>query len=428
MIKSTRVVEWTKTALIVLFAISAIVLGWRTRLFNDIVNTIPLFGNVAESMRGMAGTGGETGGVPLKEAARPLCIVITNEDGERYGVRYDTDARNAVYDRTSSIIGEALGSAAALSEISELEWRTALSGLGVYYEYKSPVCLSVLDGWLRARMTEPAEELTTRRIIVAIGDDRSRIYFQDHQSGLFYGADTASAAGKAQELEIYSENGARFAYELGSAGSDNAPYMLIMPDNDHAEVYSVSAGTPMELLNITLAAMGHSSETYRTLPEGEGALRCVGMLFDIILDMRGRAVYRNTDNTVPPEDRQPLSRSEMIERARVITAGTIAGTSGNAEVFFAALEYEDEETCSIYFNYFIAGGFVSLLEDGNAARITFVSGLVTEIELIFRTFSFSDDSVRLLPEKQALAAAGGQFALCYPDTGADRLSPTWVRN
>ena len=123
-----KIFEWLKTGLIALLAVSALLLGRRTELFNEFFAVIPLFGDVANLMRGASGTGsGNIGGVSFVEAARPLTIVITDGQGERYGVRNDTVTRNAVYEMTIGLLGETLGSASEPMEITEAEWRAALS-------------------------------------------------------------------------------------------------------------------------------------------------------------------------------------------------------------------------------------------------------------------------------------------------------------
>ena len=426
MTKAHRAVEWAKTLLIVLLTASAIFLGWRTKLLNDFFRTIPLFGSVAELMRGSSGNG-TAGAGSIKEAARPLCIVITNEDGERYGVRYDTDARNAVYDRTSSIIGEALGSASASSEIGENEWRAALSGPGVYYEYTTPVRLSVLYGWLGARMPDITEDVSIRRVYIAFGEDKSRIYYLDHENGLFYGADTASSAGKAQELGIYTSNGSLFAYELGTEGSSQSPYMLIMPGREHPDIRTAITVNAEEILDVALRALGHSSEAYTTMSYEDGSVRRVGTQFIIRIDVRGGIIYRRTD--IPPHDPDEIlpGDGENIERARAIAAETIGKVCGAAEVFFEYVEPRGVDAVSVYFGYYIAGGSVYLPDNRYAARITLAGGVVTDVDLNYREFSYTGELTGLLPEQQALAAAGGEFMLCYSDTGAETLQPSWIR-
>jgi len=424
--RSKRVIEWGKTALIVLLSASALLLAWQTRLFNDYFASLPIFGSVAELVWGATGTA-EPGRAAIKEAARPLNIVITNEEGGRHGVRYDTDARDAVYERTSSILGEALGSASAPTEISEDEWRSALSGAGVFFEYIIPVRLSVLDGWLGARMTEISEDVRLRRIFVAFGEDRSRLYFQEHESGLYFGADTASAAGKAQGLEIYGGNGALFAFETGIGGAENAPYMLMMPGSDHPDVRSAAAGSAEELLEIALLAFGQSGESFSTYYlDDSDTLVCVGTQFNIRVFTDGRVRYRRPDVLPTDEESRSLSKSEIIEMARAITADSIGGACGGAHIAFESYE-SDGDTSYIVFGYYIAGGRVYLSEDRHAASITITAGIVTEAEMNFRHFSLTGEHTGLLPERQALAAAGGEFMLCYSDSGTEILHPFWVK-
>lgn len=425
MSKAKRALEWAKTLIIVLLSTSAILLAWQTGLFNDYLAALPLFGSVADLMRGATGVT-EPGGAAIKEAARPFSIVITNEEGGRHGVRYDIDARDAIYESTSSILVEALGSASAPAEISEVEWRSALSGAGVFYEYVTPVRLSVLDGWLGARMTDTVEDARLRRVFVAFGEDRSRLYYQEHDSGIFYGADTASAAGKTQGLETYAANGAVFAFETGITGSENAPYMLIMPGIDHPDVRAASVGSSETLLQIAISAFGHENETYTTYYLGADTLVCVGTQFNIRIFTDGRVMYRRTDIPAPDEEPRDPGKSELIEMARIIVADSVGETCGSADVVFESFE-SDGDAAYVTFGYYIAGGRVFLYEDRHAAKITITYGMVTESELFFGNFTFTGEYTRLPPERQALAAAGGEFMLCYSDTGTEILQPFWVK-
>ena len=425
-----RAVERVKTALIAFLILSALILGWQTKMFNEFFRSIPLFGGVAEFVRGTAGSGTPAaGGGSLIEAARPLSIVITNNDGERYGVKYDTAARNSVYERTSSIMGEALGSASEPSEISEPEWLAALAGLGVFFEYAMPVRLSVLGGWLGASVPDAMSNVSLRRMFLAISEDRSRLYYLDNDSGAFYVADTASSAGKAQELDIYSANGALFAFETGVDAPDNAAYTLILPGNTRNDIHASASGSAEELLDYVLNAMGHQNEIY-TPPyyNNSGVLICVGAQFNIGVDTFGRVTYRRTDTQSLNNEIAPVSDSEAIEIARAIAADTIGAACGGAEVFFESMEYGNAGQRYIYFGYYIAGGHVSLYEVGYAARIIISEGAAIELELNFRSYSVIDEYTKLLPEKLALAAAGGEFLLSYTDSGAEKLLPTWVRS
>ena len=427
--KNKKFIEWIKTTLIVLLTASALLLGWQTKVFNDFFSVIPLFGNVAELVRGAAGAGSsEPGGVSFMEATRPLVIVITDEHGERYGAKYDTDERNSVYYRTSSILGDALGSASSPLEISENEWRIALSGLGVYFEYLLPVRLSILDGWLGASLPDAMGDASVRRVFVAFDEEMSRVYYQDFDSGLFFVAETASSAGKAQELEIYSTNGALFAFETGVNAAENAPYVLIMPGSDYSDVLVFSAGSADVLLDLVLDAMGHSNDIYSSYYPNNGMLGRVGTQFNIRVDTFERVFYRQTDNSPSDSEEQLSGDNEMIERARAIVADTIGKIDSDAEIFYESMVYGENGSRSLFFGYYIAGGRIYLYEDGYAARITFTDGIVTEVELNFRCFSQNGEYTSLLPERLALASAGGEFILCYYDTGAELLQQMWVHH
>ena len=417
-----KIIEWCKTTLIFILTVSMVLLGWQTQLFNDVAASLPLFGNFTGL--GRTTTTVEIGETIVMEAARPLVIVITHEDGGRFGAKYDADLRNEIYDWTSGIIGEALGSAAAFQEISQDRWREAISAPGVFFEYFSPVWLSVLNSWLGARLAYIGEDILLRRIFVAFGDESNRIYLQDIQNGNFHFAQTASFARKAQELETLRENGARFAFEIGSAGSESAPYMLIMPGAKHPVVAASSASSAEEILYIVRNAFGHGREVDRTYFDND-TLVSIGVNFNIRVQPCGTVLYRRTDR--PHIDGAIFSDSQVIERARIAAAETIVRTSAGAEVFFEYLEYAGDDSRLVTFGYYIAGGRIRLIDDVPAARLLVSGGIVMEAELKFRSFSVSGEQcAELLPEIMILAAAGGEFVLNFSDTGAELITPTWI--
>ena len=422
MSKPSRKIEWVKTALIVILTVSALILLWQTRLLKDFIGEVPFFGNASGAAYGA--TPGDADNLIEKEAARPLTIVITEQNGERFGVKYDDETRNAAYDRTSSIFAEALGSMSELTVITEDEWRAALGGSGVFYEYAVPIRLSILDGWLRSRMPETEEDFLLRRVFVAFGEDRNRIFFSEHENALFYRAETASSAGMTQDIAAYNANGALFAFETELKAAENAPYTLIMEGNLHPLVNSESAGTAEELLEAAKNAFGHRGEPNILEYDMFDTLVCVGMEFEIRVFPGGSVIYRRTDDSSEAGARQSLSESEMIEAARVIIAETL-GTVSGAEVYFTSIESESENQNDVTFSYYIAGGQVHMQEDGYAANITLSQGIVTSAQLNFRAFSVTEEYAALLPEIQAFAAANGAFALNYSDSGLAFMEPLW---
>ena len=294
----------------------------------------------------------------------------------------------------------------------------------MYFEYAIPVKLSILDGWLDAHMQEAVEDVYLLCILVGFGADRNRVYYRDAESGLFYGADTASSAGKAQELGIYSANGAVFAFETDIAAAERSPYALLMPGSEHPVVHAGEAGSAELLPDVVLAALGYRDEMPAILPEGDGAIKCVGTQYSILVDADSRVSYRYTDFLPPAEERETLGEADMIERARVIAADTVGSACGDAEVFFESFEYSSG-VYTVCFGYYIAGGRIHLYDDVFAARVSFLSGTVTAVELVFRSFAPTGETSSLLPERQAFAASNGSFVLSYSDTGAGLMQPFW---
>jgi hypothetical protein len=95
-------------------------------------------------------------------------------------------------------------------------------------------------------------------------------------------------------------------------------------------------------------------------------------------------------------------------------------------VFFESIEYGPADSAFVTFGYYLAGGRVYVPQDGHAAKVSFGSGLVDEAELNYRGYTvLTGELARLMPKEQALAAAGGEFILEYPDLGAERLEPGW---
>ncbi|MCL1835868.1 MAG: hypothetical protein FWG48_06860 [Oscillospiraceae bacterium] len=423
--KTKKAVEGVKTALIAVLIAGAVFLGGKTGLFNDMLSALPFFSGEAPAV--VSASRAEEGGLPAKEAARPLCIVITDAAGERYGVKYDTVSRNAIYDRTSSIFGEALGSASGFSQVSEEAWREALSGAGIYYEYIVPVEFPVLNAWLGVRANDSGEGTRVRQLLVAFGGGKNALYYRDSDSGAFYSADTASSAVITEELELHSANDVMFAYETGARAAGLSPYMLLTSELAHSELSAVQGASAEELLEIALGAIGHADEAY-TAPflNSEGTLTCVGEQFDISVTRDGAVSYRRSVIPRAEEGRRAPTSGELIEKARVIVSDIFGVLPNEAELFFESCDFSSSQICSVTFGYYIAGGRIHLREEGYAAKLTFREGALLNADVRVRSYSATEEQAQLLPEMLALAAAGGEFILCYSDSGQERLQPFWA--
>ena len=427
--KSRRKIELVKTILIPVLIVSALFLGWRTDLFNTFFTSIPFFSSTAHFFAGLGGKAqpaAQPGGSAaiLQEAARPMGIVVTGDDGGHYGACFDLSALDDVYEGTSSIFGEAFGSAGAPESVTEREWRAALASPGFYYEYMAPVSLSVLSAWFGGEIESAYGDYDTGRICVTFQGDSGFLYFEDEDTGSFYRMGTLSLGDKSLIYDAYKGNGTQFVFETALTGSAGDPYTLLFPDVDH---YTAQSQNPVsgEAIDAVLSAFGGGEQAGTSYQESDGSVTYVQNGFTLRVAADGAMTYKSTGGGGPSNG--TLSLGEIIEKARALVADTIGQYCGDARVYFDLTSSDGQGGNIVTFRYCIAGGVVSLGgNSGWAASALVQDGQITEMTLNFRAFTLTADRIHMLPEKQAYAAAGGGVELYYVDSGGGLFTPEWV--
>lgn len=401
--------EHIKSALIVILLISAILLIWMSGMFTSLVGAL-----VASPDPDSVIPVGSTVGTVSAESARPRMIVITDSDGMREVALYNSSERNALYDRTSSIIGEALGFASKIQSITQSQWRRALALPGVMYEYYVPVPLGVVCGWLGASSMEITE---IRRLCLTYGDTGATLYFQCGDN--FYRADTDSISDIAA---IPSAADEYRLYEFERDPNSPAPYAILSDGYMHATAGVTNPLDSNSAISELLLTLGIDSRQDAGYVESDGTRNYVTNTFTLTVSPHGLVVYRRSGAAVS-ELTGRISDSAAIEAARLAAAVMLDARSGESDVYFSGIS-NDVANQTVTFDYFFGGGRVFLSGADHAAQISFVNGTITEMTLLFRSFSVSDD-MAILPEAHALAARGGEFALGYSDSGTGVATPFW---
>ncbi|MDR0861564.1 MAG: hypothetical protein LBN30_02135 [Oscillospiraceae bacterium] len=407
---SRRAVEWGKDLLIIaLLALAALM-----------VHELGILANTPLARVGNGGTPVLGAERVTAEAARPYVIVVTNETGERLALKYGMDELDMAYRRLSSILGEALGSATVPVETTEREWRSALGAYNIYFEYRTAVELPIVAGWLGADDV-PDTQIMTRRMCVSFLGDTSRIFIADEPNGKYYRFATAALGATPQGIGSFAE-GLQFEFERNSASP--APYMLLQ-DTPHRAVVSynpIEASDDSAAMDSLLEFLGLSSQYQSSYADPDGTRVYVTNAFIFSVSPTGRASYRVTDQPSPSESSDDLGTA--IEVARRAAAGTVGALSGEARVQFTGVSVVDG-AANVTFDYFIAGGRVFLQGAAHAARVTVRHGTVVDMTLNFRSYSQTEMLIPLLPERQAIAAANGEFRLGYSDAVGSILEPYW---
>ena len=417
-----RAAEALKNLLIALLVVSAVFLGWASRLFgNTSVKAAGFSALFSPVTRPPAAT--QDISVGNSDCAMPVTIAVTVGAKSHYGVKYDLVDLRRVFAKTITVIYQALGSAQTPRGTDKPTWENALQSLGVYYEYATPVKLSVLAGLYGTSAAGAWGDIAVRRLCVTFSGGRNRLFFQNAADGGFYTAETVQLDDIAKIAASVGINSAIFAFELREGAS---PYVLLMPESSEHPVMQVK--NPLSdaaVLRDTLLYLGVSELSKASYTVGTTTVY-VGDDFTLYLTGDGSVTWTAKEGA-------PAGAAVSESRAVALACGKVAETVGsrcgkNAAVLFSTCRVMPDGAFVVQFRYVADGGAVSLRQGGRAASVTVRGGAVTNLALNYRSFAGTGDSVVLLPEIQAAAAADGDFMLGfgYGDSATGSLTPSWI--
>lgn len=423
MSKNSSGKEKIKNVVIILLILSAVFLGWESRLFGNTTAGVSGITELYNSI--IMGSGAEKNAEKKTAGAViPVCIAVTNSDGAHSTVKYDMTELGRLYDKTVKILSEVLSSSRTPSEVDPSAWQSALTSPGIYFEYLSPVKLSVLSKLIGTEQTRSWGSIPVRRICVSYQNGKNRLFFCDCNTGKIYAADTAASDGVDGLTESVGINSAIFAFERGIQTLKD-PYCLLTTDvSEHPEIEVKNPLSDDKTLKDVLVGLGVSEHPKSTYTE-TGARVYVENTFTLRLHNDGTVTYRLTgdEGGASPE----LNESAAIEKAWHAVFTSIGKYCGNdTYVYFDSAARTEDNGYQVKFTYMVAGGRVRLGADGYAASVTIKGGTITAMALHFRSYSVTNTQREMLPEIQAAAASSGAFMLGYDDNGTEKLEPVWI--
>ncbi len=423
-----RLIEWGKTLLILLLAASAVWLLGKTQFSDGMLNSV-------QGLLSSAGSDVEKTPAEHTHQAviRPMCIVMTLEGGQRYGVQYDLTESDAIFSSMSTLMAEALSSAGVPQQVSERVWRTDLGDLGIYLDLHYPLPLSALSGQLGEKQRSTLSEAVVRRLCLSAGygDSVDLLYINEADGKIYSCATTLSRSSHLEPvLTDRPANGAMFAFEV--PGMEKvAPYMLLtatpQPVVYRGENPLVSDSTRLAQLLDTLSFQSRSNELMPSaggmLVEGNDSLR---------LQENGVLNFHTMGND---EFRFLLAENthqDALEYTQELANATVGKWCGGATLCLAGVQ-ETDGGLEILYQYSLNGIPVQLPESAAAARFVVRNGAVTDFSLYFRAYTATDETTLILPEVQAAAILGSaaknenELTLIYLD-GGETVSAGWIAN
>lgn len=420
-----KLVERIKTLLIVLLSCSAVYLTVRTQMPVALSGLLPT---------GTRDNASQTTQESRTLAAQPLRMAVTLRGGEeclRYGAQYDQTAQDALFQQMYSLLAEALSSAGTPENVSQEQWRQALSTApGVYFDWQEALPFPVLTGWFSVDNQQLTGQV--RRLVLTAQDGQAVIYYCA-QDGAYRRAvcSMVDVTRLSEAVVGIKDNGARFAFEKEEFSSLD-PYTLLLGENITPKVYQASnpleQESTQEELRQQLDFSADSSVSYVTSDEqvirnGNDTLRLAAdgtVTFTAADDGGGRYVVAGS------------GVYWAVERCRQLAMETLGTMCGQARIYLMSVTATGTESWQIDFGYLLNGVPVRLENGGYAARFQVEGGRVSSFTLHARNYTDSGTDSVVLPQLQAMAAMeakghqGEELLLVYLDGGSQQVSASWA--
>ena len=411
--KKRRALEIGKDVLIVLLACSALWLAAHTQLGR------PLHALIREE-EPRASSGYEQGEIRA-EAALPMAMAVNipgemaGPDGEtalaRYGVQYDQEGCQTLFQQVAGPLVEALSSA----------------GINI-----NMIPMRVLTGWLVGEERDwPA---TVRRLVLSVWEDGVALCYHDQKDGGYYRcqSEVADPVTLMDTLSAWTGNGALFAFE-SEHYAQLAPDTLLLETIPAQGTYTASnpVGGGQADLEEIIQDLGFSLNTTSFYSADEQVARNEDD--SVRLSDRGVLVYTAGENSgryTVAGARGMATLEDSVELCRQLVMTTLGARCGEARLYLMSAE-ATQTGWEIEFGYQLNGVPVRL-ERGYAARFLVEGEQVTQFTLYFRNYVSGGDTASPLPLRQAIAALvaegleGEELVLIYPDSGGDTLTAGWA--
>lgn len=424
--RGSRVLEFGKSLLILLLAVSALFLLSRTQISGELVSELQnLFERPAEDEV-------KSPSAKISSAAFHPIRIASCQNGLRYGVQYNQDETDEVFSSLSIILNEALGSAGLPEEISEREWREALCSTGIYIEYLYPVPLYALSSLSDGEQGTAELPGPARRICVAADQDGGvSLYYINEEDGAMYVCTTTLSSEFHLDAAIaeWAPNGAQFAFEV--AGMETLEPYTLLTRTPQPVVYRAS--NPLiddaARLNQLLSALTFRSQGTMLDPVSGGQI--VENNDSLRLSADGVVTFHTVGDEeyrflLPGSDRQTA-----LKYVQAIAEDTVGVWCGQARICLSGVE-ETADGLVIAFQYSLNGAPVALPDGNEAARFVIHNGAITDFSLYLRSYAATEEISLVLPVTQAAAAMdalnadGKELTLLYQDSGGEELRAAWI--
>ena len=355
----------------------------------------------------------------------PVRVAATSSFGRYGSVTLSTD--DDAFEPLRGLLEQALDSAQDYTVSSADAFAEALDRTSIYYDFLSPLPLSVIGELVR---TEGDETRTARRLLLAERDGGVALYLWDGADGYSRCATALAADTLEQTVSQYELGNAFFAYESEEPDAHLLdPLSLFLETEPVLPVLAVS--TSLSDTDQLLQALDFNPNTQFRYADASGAevVREGGRTLRIHPD--GSLSYQGGSSQtldIPSAEETP-TLLEAVTAANTLLHELLSLSSGDAALYVSGITQSGSETL-LRFDYQVDGIPVRFTDGESAAEITISDGYVSSMTCRIRQYTTEGGTSLLLPLRQALAIAvrkeGAELFIGYADSGSSTVSAQWL--
>lgn len=353
----------------------------------------------------------------------PVRVAAASTYGRYGGVAMTTSDEEFLPLR--QLLEQALGSVQSLTVSSSQAFREALNRTSAYYDFLSPLPLSILADLSQTSLDEDA--VFARRLVLAEENGAVALYLWDGANRCYRSGTALSAGDLNAVVSQYELGNAFFAFE-GTGDHVLAPYSLL--PGEEPRLPQLAAVSSLSDTTRLLASLGFNPNTQNRYWESETT--------EVISESNGRTLRLSTDGTVVYQSGDDPTLSiqaagevpSMVEAAsevRLLLSELLAPVMGDAQMYLEQIQQVGAAT-TLRFGYQAGGVPIRFADGGCAAHVTLSGTTVSSMELRIRQYTVTENDSLLLPLRQALAiaAGGAELSIGYADSGGDTVSAAWL--
>jgi hypothetical protein len=303
-----------------------------------------------------------------------------------------------------------------------------LSGTSVYYDFLSPLPLSVLSDLTQT--TFPQNQLSAWHMVIAEESGAVFLHCWDGESR-YYRSRTAIPAEDLQEVvELYELGNAFFAFESDDPNAQTLAPLSLFPE-ETPSIPKLSVSSPLSDTALLLTSLHFNPNTQNRYLDYDGT--------EVISESNNRTLRIHADGTVIySSDGDPTLSIEaessvptLAEAATEVNAllNSLFSSAGDAGIHLEEIRQADDTTV-LHFGYQVGGIPIRFSNGQSAAVVTLTGTTVSSMELCFRQYTVTEAASLLLPLRQTFAIAaktpGSTLSIGYVDSGSNTASATWL--